>query len=454
MVPPECGKHPTVKLWAETSGAKLEAPEIERPQQLAEVDLVLSDATEGWAQTLGLLQMLRYLKSQVPFVALTDPAQPAPEDLSSLGPGSCVALADLTQSKLDLALSGGLPDPDDVESGGLRWQDCDSPTPTAGGLEWSGFWERLTGQPTSGDWRTHVHEEDRARWDEVRARAAERSAAFLCDLRIRGRDDRFRWVRFHGQPGALGYSGTAVDVTDLYRDRATARTEAARTGAANRELSQFAFAAAHDLDEPLRTLEADLRALEAGDERVSLSQLSQAAGRMRSLVRDLLECAQAAQSGSPFEKIDLDQALDWALENLAQRIAESQATIERAPLPAVEADPIQLARLFQNLVANALKFRGRETPVVRIDADAAGDAVLIRVSDNGIGIEAEHHERIFQPFVRVHARPSAPAPGDPGSGSGIGLTLCRSIALRHGGSLSVESEPGAGAVFSLRLPRP
>lgn len=450
VVPPECGKHPTVKLWAETSGATLEGPEIERPEQLAEVDLVLSDATEGWAQTLGVLQMLRFLKSQVPFVVLTDPGQPTPEDLSSLGPGSCVGLAELTQAKIDLALRGGLPDAGEVESGGLRWQDSDSPS----GLEWSGFWERLTGQDPGDDWRIHVHAEDRDRWEEVRDRAAERSAAFLCDMRVLGRDDRLRWLRMHGQPGAMGYSGTAVDVTDLYRDRASASAEAARVDAANRELSHFAFAAAHDLDEPLRTLEADLHALEAGDERVSLSQLSKTAGRMRSLVRDLLECAQAAQARAPFEKVDLNQALDWALENLAQRIAESQATIERAPLPTVQADPIQLARLFQNLVGNGLKFRGRDAPLIRIDAEALPDADLIRVSDNGIGIEAEHHERIFEPFVRVHARPSAPAPGDPGSGSGIGLALCRSIALRHGGQIWVESEPGAGSVFCLRLPRP
>lgn len=451
VVPQKCGEHPMVKLWAERTGASLESPEIERPEQLAEVDLVLSDASEGWAQTLGVLHMLRYLKSQAPFIVLTSPEHAEPDDLSSLGPGSCLALADLTPDSLELALGGELPAPDEVQSGGLRWQEAEAGQHR---LEWSPFWERLTGQASTEDWRACVVEDDLARWNQVRTRALERSAAFLCDLRVRGRDGHVRWLRVHGQPGALGYSGTAVDVSDLYRDRAQTRVELDRVEAANRELSQFAFAAAHDLDEPLRTLEADLRSLQDGDERISISQLGHTAGRMRSLVRDLLECAQAAQSRAPFERIQLDEALDWALENLGQRIAESQAHIERTPLPAIDADPIQLARLFQNLIANALKFRGGETPRVRISALSGPDALVICVSDNGIGIAPEHHERIFEPFKRVHARPSAPVPGDPGSGSGIGLALCRSIALRHGGSLSVESKPGEGATFNLRLPRP
>jgi len=238
--------------------------------------------------------------------------------------------------------------------------------------------------------------------------------------------------------------GSLADVDDLVRARDAAREELSRHEATSRELEELAFAVAHDLQEPLRSLERELDEAQRGetaDLPLALRQVS----HMRTLLRDLVDYAGATQIRVSSERSDLGQALEWALENLRPALAEAEAEVKVETLAAVLTDPIQLARVFQNLLANALRFRSPAAPVITVGSVPRDAQVLVFVRDNGRGIAAEHHESVFRPFVRAHA--------DVREGSGMGLAICRRIVERHGGRIWVESEPGRGATFCFTLRR-
>ena len=239
-------------------------------------------------------------------------------------------------------------------------------------------------------------------------------------------------------------SAPLFEIDDLVRARDGARADVARLELVNRELEELAFAGAHDLQEPLRSLERALQGAVAG-ESADLALALRQVGRMRELLRDLVDYAGSGTLHVAVETTDLAQALDWALENLRPAIAESGAEIKVEALARVLADPIQIARVFQNLVSNALRFRGGESPVVSVGAEPRERDVLVYVRDNGIGIPEAHHETIFRVFERLH--------GGERPGTGMGLAICRRILERHGGRIWVESAPGAGATFYLTLPR-
>jgi len=246
------------------------------------------------------------------------------------------------------------------------------------------------------------------------------------------------------RPAGDGFVGSLADVDDLVRERDAAREELARHEATSRELEELAFAGAHDLQEPLRSLERELdEALrgETADLPLALRQVS----RMRTLLRDLVDYAGATQIRVSSERSDLGQALEWALDNLRPALAEAGAEVKIETLAPVLADPIQLARVFQNLLANALRFRAEAAPIVTVGSVPREAHVLVFVRDNGRGIALEHHETVFRPFERVHA--------DVREGSGMGLAICRRIVERHGGRIWVESEPGRGATFCFTLRR-
>jgi light-regulated signal transduction histidine kinase (bacteriophytochrome) len=169
------------------------------------------------------------------------------------------------------------------------------------------------------------------------------------------------------------------------------------------------------------------------------------ASRMQSLIRDLLKYSRVGTRGKPLTPVACEDALNQALANLKMTIADSGAVVTYNPLPTVAADPSQLVYLFQNLIGNAIKFRGKDISRVHIASEQKGDKWLFSVADNGIGIEAEFFERIFVIFQRLHAR-------DEYSGTGIGLSVCKKIIERHGGRLWVESEPGSGSTFYFTIP--
>ncbi len=221
----------------------------------------------------------------------------------------------------------------------------------------------------------------------------------------------------------------------------------------NAELDQFASVASHDLQEPLRKVQAfSARALETEGDNLSdkgrdfLERASGSAARMQDLIDDLLRFARVGTRTQPFEETDMTELTREVLIDLETAIEQAGAKVELGELPTVAVDRRQASQLMQNLISNALKFR-REgvTPEVRIEGSAGPRFAEIRVIDNGIGFAPEYSDRIFRVFERLHGRGSYP-------GTGIGLALCRKVAERHGGTVGAEGRPGEGATFIVRLP--
>jgi PAS domain S-box-containing protein len=220
----------------------------------------------------------------------------------------------------------------------------------------------------------------------------------------------------------------------------------------NRDLEQFAYVASHDLQEPLRAVGGFVGLLQQRyqgklDEKADSYIHSAVDGvtRMQTLIGDLLSYSRVGTKGKAMEPTDTRKSLNDALTNLHASIEESGAVIQVDPLPTVRADAIQLTQLYQNLIANAIKFRSDKPPEIHIGARREQDAWLFWVRDNGMGIDPQYAERIFMIFQRLHTRKAYP-------GTGIGLAICKRIVERHGGSIWVESQPGQGSMFYFTLP--
>lgn len=220
----------------------------------------------------------------------------------------------------------------------------------------------------------------------------------------------------------------------------------------NIELQQFAYVASHDLQEPLRMVASFTQLLARrykekldDDAREFINYAVDGAMRMQTLITDLLSFSRVGTQGRPFEMTDCDAILDRVLMNLKISIEETGAQITRDVLPQLMADGQQIGQLLQNLIANAIKFRGEHAPNVRITADCDGQAWTICVRDNGIGFSIEHADRIFIIFQRLHTKTEYP-------GTGIGLSLCKKIVERHGGRIWAESSLGNGSAFSFTMP--
>ncbi len=221
----------------------------------------------------------------------------------------------------------------------------------------------------------------------------------------------------------------------------------------NRDLEQFAYVASHDLQEPLRMVSNYVALLRDryrdqldAKAREFLGFALDGATRMQELILALLAYSRVDTQGQPFEPTDCNPILERVLLNLKVAIDESHASVTHAPLPTVLADEVQLGQVFQNLIANAVKFRGEAPPEVRIAATPEDGFWHFAIRDNGIGIAEENFRRIFVLFQRLHSRNRYP-------GTGIGLALCKRIIERHGGRIWVESKPGQGATFHFTVPR-
>ncbi len=235
------------------------------------------------------------------------------------------------------------------------------------------------------------------------------------------------------------------DVTEKRRSEETVRRS-------NLDLQQFAFAASHDLQEPLRTITNYLELFQRqhegklgtqADEQIHF--IAGAADHMRHLVLDLLGFAQVARTEVKRTEVSVEAALSSVLMSLQMAIDSSQARITFDHLPVVYADETQLNQLLQNLISNAIKYRAEEAPRIHLSAREAGPEWVFSVQDNGIGMDMRYAEHIFTVFKRLHGRRYP--------GSGIGLAICKRIAERHGGRIWVESEPGQGSTFYFTLPK-
>jgi PAS domain S-box-containing protein len=243
---------------------------------------------------------------------------------------------------------------------------------------------------------------------------------------------------------------------DLLEQRVEERTreldqKATELARSNSELEQFAYIASHDLQEPLRMISSYLQLIERrykgrldqdADEYIHFAV--DGAQRLKALINDLLSYSRAGNRGRPFEPVDTADLVEQLRQALQVTIRENGAEITTAALPVVMGDAAQLSQLFQNLVTNALKFRGEQPPRIHISAEPIPQGWQFAVRDNGIGIDPQYAERIFVIFQRLHGRDQYP-------GTGIGLAVCKRIVERHAGRIWVESQPGQGATFFFTL---
>jgi PAS domain S-box-containing protein len=256
-------------------------------------------------------------------------------------------------------------------------------------------------------------------------------------------------------------SGQLIGVVLVFRDISSRRESEALTRRLNRalvrtnqDLQQFAYAASHDLKEPLRTVITCLQLIRLKLSEKDLSQESAqlmdsaiAGGRrMNELVDALLEYSRAGEvTESTIEPVPVDKVVEDAIASLQSSIAETDASVSCGPLPVVTANRLHLVQVFQNLISNALKYRSSEPPSIAVNAAEDGQQWVFTVADNGIGIPPDYQTQIFGIFKRLH--------GSEYPGTGIGLATCKKIVNRHGGTIWVQSEPGKGSRFSFTLPR-
>lgn len=258
---------------------------------------------------------------------------------------------------------------------------------------------------------------------------------------IKMEDGRITGVTFFGR-----------DITERKRTEEEVRRTAEELRQSNEELEQFAYVASHDLQEPLRVVTMYLQFLAMrykgkldDDAKLIIDSAMEGARRMQRLIQDLLDLSRVGTRNTVFQETDSNAVLSDALHSLQLALDEADARVTHDPLPTIMADEGQLARVFQNLIDNALKFRGSEPPVIHVSAERREAQWLFTVRDNGIGIEPAYSERIFGIFQRLPSTQEC-------SGTGIGLAVCKKIVERHGGRIWVESQPGQGSVFCFTLP--
>jgi len=320
----------------------------------------------------------------------------------------------------------------------------------------SSQWVVYTGVPESNQlgiqWvDVALHPDDRERcWQNA---VADR-APYDIQYRLRRHDGAYRWFKTRGiamrdsEGRIVKWFGTCTDI-----DAEKATNEELRR--LNRDLEQFAYSASHDLQEPLRMISIYTQLLDRKygekldpEAREYIQQAVQGSRRMQLLIKDLLAYTQAATTSKRIEAvsaINTDGVLQQTLNDLRVIIEESGAIVTHSALPFVKMHELHLVQLFQNLIGNALKYRGKNNPRIEVSASVHGTSMVFSVSDNGIGIAPEYAEQIFGIFTRLHSGAEYP-------GTGIGLAICQKIVEQYGGKIWVESELGKGATFLFTLP--
>ena len=243
------------------------------------------------------------------------------------------------------------------------------------------------------------------------------------------------------------------DITERKKAEAALREAHEELKRSNGELEQFAYVASHDLQEPLRMVSSYTQLLMRrygdkldGDAKEFTAFIVDGATRMKQLIEDLLAYSRVGTRDKNFKPAEAESSLRRALTNLRAAIQDSGATVTQDKLPTIPCDEVQLAQLFQNLIGNALKFKGAEAPRIHVGAQETDAEWVLSVRDNGIGIEPQYFERIFMVFQRLHDKGEYP-------GTGIGLAIVKKVVERHGGRIWVQSQPGAGTTFHFTMPK-
>ncbi len=305
------------------------------------------------------------------------------------------------------------------------------------------------------EWTSKLHPEDK---DEALAALnehLEKDTPYDVEYRLKCRDESYRWFRARGlavrdETGeATRMAGSISDISTRKEAERQLQARSEDLERSNRDLEQFAYIASHDLKEPLRMVSSYVQLLEHryasqlnDDAREFIGFAVDGAKRMKRLIDGLLEFSRVGTRGQELAPISADEVLAEALSNLDLLIQEKGANVTKKDLPNVLADRVQLSQLFQNLVGNALKFC-ENVPTIHISAERCEEDAstwIFSIRDNGIGIDPNHADKIFQIYQRLHSRETY-------EGTGIGLAVCRKIVERHGGKIWVESEVGEGATF-------
>lgn len=307
-------------------------------------------------------------------------------------------------------------------------------------------------------WFRQLHPADREGVLAEEKAAEARGEPFQFDYRMCAADGRLVWIHdactlvHDTASGRRVQRGVLLDVTERKMAQEELARKAEELARSNAELEQFAYVASHDLQEPLRMVASYTQLLARryqgkldGDAHEFIDFAVDGANRMQQLIQDLLSYSRVTTKGKQLSPTESEASCKAAIANLQEAIKDSHAIVDVAPLPTVLADATQLTQLFQNLIGNAIKYRNERKPEIHVDAKANGKEWIFSVRDNGIGIEPQYFERIFQMFQRLHTRKEY-------SGTGIGLAVCRKIVERHGGRIWVESAPGKGSMFLFTIP--
>jgi len=310
-------------------------------------------------------------------------------------------------------------------------------------------------------WEELIHPEDQP-WvmERLNAHLQDFSFPYEFDYRMRGKYGDWKWIGNFGKVVGQDDSGKPTrmaglhkDIGDRKRNEEILQTINRELRASNQELERFAYLASHDLREPLRMVISFTQLLaqkyagkldEDADHIIGFAV--DGATRMEELINDLLEYSRVGKTDRAFEITDCERVVDRVLNNLQLAIQETQVEINRVPLPTIMGDQRQLIQLWQNLIENAIVYRNQMTAKIEIAVEEQAEQWLFSVKDNGIGIDPQYHQRIFQIFQRLHTKQEY-------QGTGIGLAICHKIVERHGGKIWLESAVGAGATFYFTIPK-
>jgi len=307
--------------------------------------------------------------------------------------------------------------------------------------------DELIGRPSLG----FVHPEDRNTVKENAVRMLKGEHSLGYEFRIVTKQAKVKWVMETVAPifyqGKRATLGNLVDLTEHKQMEERLKQITAEMQRSNTELEQFAYVISHDLQEPLRMVSSYTQLLAKrysnkldADADEFIAYAVNGAKRMQILLHDLLEYSRVGTRGKPFTWINCKDVVEQSMANLKIAIEECGASVTYDVLPTIMGDEGQLVQLFQNLIGNAIKFHREEAPQVHISAKRRNNIMTFSVKDNGIGIDPQHSQSIFEIFRRLHTREEYP-------GTGMGLAICKKIVERHGGHISAQSQPGEGSIF-------